>query len=505
MRNLRIPLLTLLAAVPLLPSCASNRAYVYTCPSGKAPFWPSEAKTEKDNIGKSKKTSPHGRRESFWKLFDRACTSVGGATPTAELSQRFGRLLPPGRLPADFDEHTKKLRKLSREMQARTDKRTETVAAGMIFLGQFIDHDITLDVVTQLGSFSDPSQIPNLRTPRLDLDSLYLGGLEAAPFLYDKDGRFLTNGGTDFARIDNGDREVAVIGDPRNDENGLIAQLHLLFLRFHNKVMAAGHDFHDAQQLVQRHYQWIVRNEFLPAIVDDASIAWAEQVARDDWHTGPGLWARLCGGYRVPDMPIEFAAAAYRFGHSQIADDYLIQGKVVNLFTPPRLSSFEPVPADRVVKDWTKFFETGPGSKNLAAPIDTRVSKEVYKLPFATGDQAILPLRNLLRGDLTFALPSGEAAADYLGVARIPESDSRIRFVRMEAQLEETPLWYYILAEAENNGGVMTGVGGRIVALTLIRMLHNDPDSYIHAEGWKPTLGTGGSFTMADLARYTQS
>ncbi|MFN3239965.1 MAG: hypothetical protein ACE37K_00460 [Planctomycetota bacterium] len=72
--------------------------------------------------------------------------------------------------------------------------------------------------------------------------------------------------------------------------------------------------------------------------------------------------------------------------------------------------------------------------------------------------------------------------------------------------LDETPLWYYILAEAENNGGVMTGVGGRIVALTLIRMLHNDEDSYVNAETpWTPTLGSGGTFSMADLARYTQS
>src|SRR5690606_30153596 len=136
-----------------------------------------------------------------------------------------------------------------------------------------IDHDITLDVMSRLGEVSDPSELTNLRTPRLDLDSVYLSGREGTPYFYDADGRLLTDADTDFRRLNNGAADVALIGDPRNDENGLIAQLHLLFQRFHNKVLAhEGNDFERARRLVTWHYQWIVRNEFLPAICDADAI-----------------------------------------------------------------------------------------------------------------------------------------------------------------------------------------------------------------------------------------
>ncbi|MFK7740082.1 MAG: peroxidase family protein [Planctomycetota bacterium] len=385
------------------------------------------------------------------------------------------------------------------------------VPAGMIFLGQFVDHDITLDVISQLGEFRDPASIRNVRTPRLDLDSVYLSGPEGSPFLYASDGRLLTDQRTDFRRVANGTADVALIGDPRNDENGLIAQLHLLFLRFHNRMLAVHDgDFEEAQKLVRWHYQWIVRNEFLPAIVDDDAIQWAEAMAADDWHRGPGVWNWLCGDYRVPDMPVEFAAAAYRFGHSQVLDRYQFDNRAVELFAPPpapdSLSSFGKVPSANVVTDWSWFFDVNGMAPNRAAAIDTKIAGEVFELPFAPigSDERILPLRNLIRGDLTFALPTGEAAADYLGVPRLPENCGPIVTARA-AGLDETPLWFYVLAEAEQNHGVMTGVGGRIVALTLIRMLQRDPDSYRNAATpWHPIHGTNSDFTMADLVRFTQ-
>jgi len=57
-------------------------------------------------------------------------------------------------------------------------------SAGMTFLGQFIDHDITLDATSALGMRIVPSTIPNVRTPSLDLDCVYGAGPEASPHLY---------------------------------------------------------------------------------------------------------------------------------------------------------------------------------------------------------------------------------------------------------------------------------------------------------------------------------
>jgi hypothetical protein len=56
--------------------------------------------------------------------------------------------------------------------------------AGMTFFGQFVDHDITLDATSAIGSAIDPKLIRNIRTPQLDLDCVYGDGPEASPYLY---------------------------------------------------------------------------------------------------------------------------------------------------------------------------------------------------------------------------------------------------------------------------------------------------------------------------------
>lgn len=52
---------------------------------------------------------------------------------------------------------------------------------------------------------------------------------------------------------------------------------------------------------------------------------------------------------------------------------------------------------------------------------------------------------------------------------------------------EETPLWYYILKEAElTRGGTCLGpVGGTLVAEVLLGLLVHDRTSFLHA-GWAP-------------------
>lgn len=72
---------------------------------------------------------------------------------------------------------------LFKGMKRTADDISHDVAAGMTFFGQFIDHDITLDVTSQIGSFADVENITNVRTPTLDLDSVYLNGPEASAWM----------------------------------------------------------------------------------------------------------------------------------------------------------------------------------------------------------------------------------------------------------------------------------------------------------------------------------
>lgn len=70
-----------------------------------------------------------------------------------------------------------------------------------------------------------------------------------------------------------------------------------------------------------------------------------------------------------------------------------------------------------------------------------------------------------------------------------------------------TPLWFYVLREAEllgDNGQRLGPVGGRIVGETLLGLLQSDPLSYLSVQpSWTPTLGAvPGRFTMADLLQF---
>ena len=113
--------------------------------------------------------------------------------------------------------------------------------AGYAFFAQFVTHDVSFGAPTRQPLLAHSRQLPNLRTPSFDLDSLYGNGPSDAPYMYDPDdsGRFLVGrnetGEPDLPRVQ--DRfgrfrrlSRAVIGDPRNDENVIISQIHLAFL-----------------------------------------------------------------------------------------------------------------------------------------------------------------------------------------------------------------------------------------------------------------------------------
>ena len=128
-----------------------------------------------------------------------------------------------------------------------------------------------------------------------------------------------------------------------------------------------------------------------------------------------------------------------------------------------------------------------PGSKATSRPnkrIDTKLSTPLFDLPLGTifsGEPPTsLAERNLLR-HLTWRLPSGQSIAAALGAPVLGATPLfRSSFSIRPSFAESTPLWYYVLREADvlADGKHLGPAGGRIVAEVFLGLLRSDPDSY---------------------------
>jgi hypothetical protein len=420
-------------------------------------------------------------------------------------------------------------------MEDRRGPDNPCIPAGYTYLAQFVDHDITFDPASKLQGDNDPRALANLRTPRFDLDSLYGSGPKDQPFLYDWNSKrhpgvtllvgASSGEGTITADLPRNQQGRALIGDARNDENLIVAQLHLLLIRFHNKVVdhvraaepALGSDtlLEKAQTLVRWHYQWIVMHDLLRRLVGDDVVVSAQ--ARRDFYRFRG----------APFMPIEFSAAAYRFGHSMVRNDYTpngLLGRPVPIFAVgdnpgelDHLGGFRRLPVPLAI-DWTFFYELtdekppSPDQPQHSRTINTALATRLFGLPASvSGKREALARLNLRRGR-ALGLPSGSAVARAMHVEPLDEQqlllDRLSADVRKEL-LRAPPLWYYVLCEAESelgdDGRHLGPVGGRIVAEVLTGLLEADPSSYLHAKApWTPTLPRAacGDFTMPDLVRF---
>jgi hypothetical protein len=367
-----------------------------------------------------------------------------------------------------------------------TDSLGETAAGWPIF-GQFVAHDITADRST-LRSHVDATSLQNARSPQLNLECLYGDGPVGHPFLFQRSdpAKFLLGPhGTDVQRNPEG---VAVIGDPRNDSHALVSQMHLAMLKLHNsfvdearqRQVADDRVFDEAARQLRWHYQWCVLHEFLPTLVGQAL---ADQVLNEG-----ARWFRPVKGAFIP---LEFADAAYRYGHCQIRHRYQINRETRPVPMFPDLLGFRPIPRERAV-DWILFFDA-PGKRTAqrAKKIDGKLVQPLIQLPVAiTGECEIedyhsLAVRDLQRGQ-GVGLPSGEAVARHLGLA--PLSPEQIG-VDSTGWHGETPLWFYILREAAAcAGGQRLGpVGGRIVAEVLLGLIDSDKGSFLQVSPeWRP-------------------
>jgi hypothetical protein len=450
-----------------------------------------------------------------------------GLPPFAENTQRTQDALramgaPGGLLDAEDPLHEGPIRLITNPELSPGNLDNPFNTAGTTFLGQFIDHDFTFDLNSRLAVPAVPEQSPNTRNPTLSLDSVYGGGPVQSPQLYDGGDRakFRVESGGLFEDLPRRSDGVAIIGDPRNDENLMIAGLHVAFLLFHNRVVdrlraqntPADRVFAEAQRTVVWHYQWIVVHEFLPQIIGFG-------LTQDILAHGRRYYRPAQGQHF---MPVEFQGACYRFGHSQVRPSYRANLKGDNnsqpffgfVFDPSAEGQQDPVDlrggrrARRRFIGWQTFFDFGDGQVRPNKRIDTHISTPLFRLPLgAIADgtpPTALPQRNLLR-HLTWSLPSGQAIARAMGVPVLDNLPELREFGFDRA----TPLWYYTLREAETLGDGITlaGASARLIGEVFVGLLQLDPESYLKQQpNWKPTLPSrnAGRFGMVDLLEFAK-
>jgi hypothetical protein len=418
---------------------------------------------------------------------------------------RFGLMFP--KLPA-FAPSDALLEELAKQMIDRTPPLSDVslsndgfdnanIPAGFAYLGQFIDHDMTMDKTPLGEQQKDKHGTLNYDTPFFDLGSVYGRGPTLDPQLYDPaDRRLLRIGVTaeghpDLPRNADG---VAIIGDPRNDENLIVAQLHLAFLQLHNRFALSGQSFAEAQRLTRWHFQWLIVHDFLPRIV-------GQEMVDSILDPTPGKPSKVDlrfykpGDKKRPMMPLEYSGAAYRFGHSMVRAEYeMSDGITVPFFgrAPHDLRGSRPLP-EFARADWNYFFDIPglgmPDDRNLTRHIDTKLALPLEKLPPTVVqhiDNAILSLaeRNLRRAN-QLGLPAGQDVAKAIGITPIANRELGLTDTAWNGK---APLWFYILKESELAGGLRVGpVGGRIIAEVILGILSLDRDSYVNAAaGWTP-------------------
>lgn len=499
-----------------------------------------------------------------------------------------------------------------------------TMPPVLTYWGQFLDHELTArtDRESEITSIKEPhppavsstveSKFRNARSPRFDLDSVYGGspigpGITADtvtvisglrhPTLVNKmrvgtavDPGPLPDGldehrdlpryvqvqaavrdaalraaqaslpPPEFAKFSAGLPQRALIGDTRNDENLVVAQFHLSFLRFHNKSIdfLASHktgwipDFSSAQALTRLHYQWLIVEGYLKGVCDPAVV---DRVVQDRashfFKFRAEFDARRPASRLGNALPLEFSVAGYRFGHSMVRAFYdynknfgrssggaFLDKAPLNLlfgFTGGggNIDGQKKLPKNWVM-DWTRFVGVAPHDSadglpaRVARKIDTALAPPLGEMVKEGNDETdgqlkalfkSLARRNLRRG-YNLRLPTGQAlhrhlkqsgaveSAPITDLSTIFNSRPQLRDFLKNSQsklFERTPLWFYVLAEAEKGGGNKLGeVGSFLVASTFAGVLLADPDSAL-SRGFDPTqspLRMGDSSPIDSIAKW---
>ena len=402
------------------------------------------------------------------------------------------------------------------------------------YFGQFIVHDMTFDPTAAIRLFHESvdskkplseNEITALQNPRsglLDLDSVYGPILEnekctRVPVRPNGTMKVESAGegnvpGTDLPRGSIPPFK-ARISDARNDENLVLSQLHLAFLRAHNVVVKAGASFEKAQAMVLRRYRRLVTQDFLPRFVDEADIKWVQEnkifnPAENEYF-----------------LPVEFSAAAFRFGHALIRSKYLYNTfrktvELRELFMMKILHDYSHILEDWVI-DWKEFL---PGGVNVGRNLAPRLVEPLAE--FLTSDEPAggkqkpilsLAVIDLIRGYL-LRLPQAQFVAKELDVDPLPAAEiekvaaevsaDQVKALQESGFSSHTPLWYYIMAEAGHpdlgKGQRLGPVGGRLLAAVLLEAERRSTNPVAMEDGWDPILGEENGFDLAVLIDHAK-
>ncbi len=448
-----------------------------------------------------------------------------GKIPAEIYKRLFSNLQPcnPERLNNDI------LANIMRDDGVRIPAGLGALYAGLTYLGQFIDHDLTLEDLTNLNTpgIVNVDTLVNGRTSWFDLDCVY-----------GKNNEFLnSNGLFDIAVNSVGEEDLprgpdgrAIIADPRNEENLIIGGIQLAFLKFHNKIFTdlqlqnptwlLPQLITQAKKNVQWHYQHIVINDFLADLTGKYFSRLFDKDNNPIIH--PAI--KELGA----SLPIEFVGAVYRFGHSMVRNGYYLNQDfdLFPIFDPiiSDLRGFRPLPPFESI-DWSMFFPM-PFSKGFQEmeAINPFIVGSLFDLPpvVATGLPS-LAQRNLDRGCL-YGLPSGQDLARAMGISEeeiISHSKGNLNFVTINPAItqeqiniitqqfgEQTPLWFYTLMEAYvfTNGKSLGPLGSAIVGGVFLSLMYQNPDSGVN-NAFVPTFGQfgcidTGSYYMSELLTY---
>jgi hypothetical protein len=457
------------------------------------------------------------------------------------------------------------------------------VPAAFTFVGQFIDHDLTFNgmnlTVNEQGTVSQDEA-----SPIIDLDSVYGPRPNVSSSerfnekVFDVSGRFILHSvkdrhgivGWDVPRhssSEDSNSGLAYIFDPRNDENQLILQIHILIQRFHNKLIDSGFpqqklgnrfDPKDKNQIIEcvrrevvANWQSFILNEYMPAVIRHDVLAEvlqqikikpksADEPQREYGNLKHKPYRDLVTGKNVVRMPHEFAIG-FRFGHSQLRPMYLLNNNTgdetfVLLFRDARLSEkvkvelpdgkevwidgkddlrgHRPLKPEHVI-DWTVFYplhsdDPQKAVKTHSLLIDHKITARVFNLPETAIPDDIkyignLPHRNLIRSS-QIGIVSGEELADFYGIDRVPpekimESENSRALFELDSNTNEfggkafkTPLWYYLLKEAEVSeakGAKLGKLGSRLVAEVLAGAVYYGND-FRFDDNWSSFLPNAG-------------
>ncbi len=490
------------------------------------------------------------------------CLSLGGQSTYAEqpnLEFRFGSLF--GKLgeqaiandtllDVGLSSYDKDNPAYMEDSQFRGTDNNSRVPVGHTYVGQLLTHDISQDKDTKLDRQFSPGDIKNHSTPWIDLDVVYnYAGRPAERDPTDPAKLLLGNdigNERDFARDEKG---RALIPDQRNDQNNNVAQLTAVVMQFHNaqvERLRKDGDVGDSDALFERaraltiaHWQAIALTEFLPIFVEPDLI---DDIIRN----GPKVYAESMARDGV--VPVEFSAAAFRFGHSIVRGRYTLNDNEgadrVRLFplSPKELDrsliGHRPIPKERQI-DWDRFFDFETSIQGdldddedqfkglqVSRKIDRFLARPMLRIPefLMLGrpvpehllkeqlipDRDVLSLAslNLQRGK-ALRLPSGQAVAASMGLTPISNEEMGLCAnmtscsewgYEWEKGSNEAPLFLYVMEESrlQGAGERLGAVGGRIVAEVMIGLLRADPASIMNTDFVSPLTGTS-NYTMADM------